>query len=404
MQTVQRTPTEISSLPKKAKFVIKLSDALEHKIRTYCTLSPDREWSGVMFYTFEGNFNDGITISANDMYLMDQGSAGHTEFDLNEPEITRYMVLEGLMNQCIGLIHSHNKMAAFFSGEDSGTLNKYGLEMNNFVSLVVNNEGKYVARLTRKVGVTATRKVILKGSTTYKLFNTEKQVNEPFDSTSETKLEDTLVEYVNLEIVKPDFGEEYYEAISRFEAINKKCTKTVERSPFGYGYGAYGGYSRGYNPLYDKDDDADKVFDKPLNSKPKKGKEKEKFTQGSLFDEDTQAFKLEGDVQLLDWESHGYDLWFSRLLHCSPLEASEAIIFKALERQYDASFNDEKEFAAFFDVWFDYMVASFDTKWITVDEWGDPEELLCQKVIEDLEKVDFSYADTICDLIRARLF
>ena len=39
------------------------------------------------------------------MYLMDQGSAAHTEFDLNEPEITRYMVIEGLMHQCIGLIH-----------------------------------------------------------------------------------------------------------------------------------------------------------------------------------------------------------------------------------------------------------------------------------------------------------
>ena len=58
-----------------------------------------------MFYKFEGTFKDGITIYGNDMYLMDQGTAAHTEFDLNEPEITRYMVFEGLTDHCIALIH-----------------------------------------------------------------------------------------------------------------------------------------------------------------------------------------------------------------------------------------------------------------------------------------------------------
>jgi len=87
-------------------FKIVLSEQLETKIRTYCALSPEREWSGVLFYKFEGTtFKNGITISANDMYLMDQGTAAHTEFDLNEPEITRYMVFEGLIDHCIGLIH-----------------------------------------------------------------------------------------------------------------------------------------------------------------------------------------------------------------------------------------------------------------------------------------------------------
>jgi hypothetical protein len=86
-------------------FKIVLSEKLETKIRTYCALSPEREWSGVLFYKFEGTFKEGITIYGNDMYLMDQGTAAHTEFDLNEPEITRYMVFEGLTDHCIGLIH-----------------------------------------------------------------------------------------------------------------------------------------------------------------------------------------------------------------------------------------------------------------------------------------------------------
>ena len=65
-------------------FKIVLSEQLETKIRTYCALSPEREWSGVLFYKFEGTFKDGIIILANDMYLMDQGTAAHTEFDLND--------------------------------------------------------------------------------------------------------------------------------------------------------------------------------------------------------------------------------------------------------------------------------------------------------------------------------
>lgn len=101
-QQIQIREKKVKS-PEKYKLI--LSEQLESKIRMYCALSPEREWSGVMFYKFEGTFKDGITIYGNDMYLMDQGTAAHTEFDLNEPEITRYMVFEGLTDHCIALIH-----------------------------------------------------------------------------------------------------------------------------------------------------------------------------------------------------------------------------------------------------------------------------------------------------------
>ena len=87
------------------KSYLDISEALETKIRTFCALSPNREWSGVLFYTFDGDYENEITINADDMYLMDQGSAVHTEFGLNDPAITRYMVMEGLTDHCIGLIH-----------------------------------------------------------------------------------------------------------------------------------------------------------------------------------------------------------------------------------------------------------------------------------------------------------
>ena len=39
----------------------------------------------------------------------------------------------------------------FFSGTDKATLQSEGSDMNHFVSLIVNNAGKYTAGVTRKV-------------------------------------------------------------------------------------------------------------------------------------------------------------------------------------------------------------------------------------------------------------
>ena len=48
-------------------------------------------------------------------------------------------------------IKSHHTMKAFFSGTDTNTLNSIGKDMNHFVSLIVNNVGQYVAKMTTKV-------------------------------------------------------------------------------------------------------------------------------------------------------------------------------------------------------------------------------------------------------------
>lgn len=42
-------------------------------------------------------------------------------------------------------------MATFFSGTDTSTLQLEGNDMNHFVSLIVNNAGKYTAAITRKI-------------------------------------------------------------------------------------------------------------------------------------------------------------------------------------------------------------------------------------------------------------
>lgn len=42
-------------------------------------------------------------------------------------------------------------MKAFFSGTDTSTLRDLGKDMNHFVSLIVNNIGQYVAKMTTNV-------------------------------------------------------------------------------------------------------------------------------------------------------------------------------------------------------------------------------------------------------------
>lgn len=127
---------------------------VEKKIRLLCREIHNVEWSGVLFYKVSGSFEDkSLTITCVDLFQMDEGTGGYTEYDMS-PDVMGYMtdhpkLLDAGVYQ--GLIHSHNNMATFFSGTDTATLQSEGNDMNHFVSLIVNNAGKYTAGVTRKV-------------------------------------------------------------------------------------------------------------------------------------------------------------------------------------------------------------------------------------------------------------
>ena len=94
------------------KYVLHITKGLEDKIRLLCALSPNLEWSGVLFYTVTGEFNNEnpLVITADDLYLCDIGTSAYTEFEMR-PEVVTYMVDNDLVGEYIGLIHSHNTMA-----------------------------------------------------------------------------------------------------------------------------------------------------------------------------------------------------------------------------------------------------------------------------------------------------
>lgn len=150
-----KQPTKAISLVQKSgtyNYKLIIPAEVERKIRFACQKVWSTEWSGTLFFTHEGLFeNNDLIIRCVDIYIMDIGTQAYTEFDMN-PDVIAYMCKNPELLDCqIGLIHSHNNMSTFFSGTDTATLKEEGRDRNNFVSLIVNNAGSYTAAITRRI-------------------------------------------------------------------------------------------------------------------------------------------------------------------------------------------------------------------------------------------------------------
>jgi hypothetical protein len=147
----------IQLVARQESYKLTVTKELETKIRFLCDKLPHNEWSGTLFYTVEGTFEDNtLHLYAKDFYLQDVGTSGFTSFQ-DDITLSSYMVDNDLLDCEIGLMHSHNTMAtswsstALGSGTDMNTLKEEGSERNHFLSLIVNNAGTYSAAITRKV-------------------------------------------------------------------------------------------------------------------------------------------------------------------------------------------------------------------------------------------------------------
>ena len=207
-------------------FKIIIPEYVENKIRFLCNKIWTLEWSGVLFYKVEGGFNDkSLTIRCVDIYPMDIGTAGTTEFKVT-PDISFYMtdhpeLLEVGIYQ--GLIHSHNTMSSFFSGTDTATLQSEGMDMAHFVSLIVNNAGVYTAGITRRGKCIQKIKEKL-------VFQSWDEYTQEIEDTFE--VEEDILEWFNLDVIiqKPDIFES--EITERLEEI-KKAQEEVKKVSYG---------------------------------------------------------------------------------------------------------------------------------------------------------------------------
>lgn len=193
---------------------------VEKKIRHLCNRISQVEWSGTLFYTHSGSYEEGtLEIRCVDIFPMDIGSQAYTEFDMS-PDVIAYMTDHPELLDCqMGLIHSHNNMATFFSGTDTATLREEGNDRNHFVSLIVNNAGTYTAAITRRL----TEKRVINTTFIYRTFDDVEKTG-----TRTVEVEEEVIAYNMLNIIKEgEVTEPFLEIDERLEAIKKNKAKVV---------------------------------------------------------------------------------------------------------------------------------------------------------------------------------
>lgn len=219
-----KQPTKVISLVQKLgtyNYKLIIPAEVERKIRFACQKVWSTEWSGTLFFTHEGSFEDNdLVIRCVDIYIMDIGTQAYTEFDMN-PDVIAYMCENPELLDCqMGLIHSHNNMSTFFSGTDTATLKEEGRDRNNFVSLIVNNAGTYTAAITRRV-----KSKQVKESVSYEFFGDgEKQDTKEYVSDADE------IEWFYLKIEKEGENYSFPDIAARLEEIKQAKAEKAEKA------------------------------------------------------------------------------------------------------------------------------------------------------------------------------
>ena len=219
-----KQPTKIISLVQKSgtyNYKLIIPAEVERKIRFACQKVWSTEWSGTLFFTHEGSFeNNDLVIRCVDIYIMDIGTQAYTEFDMN-PDVIAYMTEHSELLDCqMGLIHSHNNMSTFFSGTDTATLKEEGRDRNNFVSLIVNNAGSYTAAITRRIK----SKQVME-SVSYEFFGDgEKQDTKKYVSDADE------IEWFYLKIEKEGENYSFPDMAARLEEIKQAKAEKAKKA------------------------------------------------------------------------------------------------------------------------------------------------------------------------------
>lgn len=371
-------------------FKIVIPAEVEKKIRFLCKNIWDVEWSGVLFYKVEGAFEDkSLTIRCVDLFQMDIGTSAYTEFNVS-PDMATYMVdhpelLEEGIYQ--GLIHSHNNMATFFSGTDTATLSAEGNDMAHFVSLIVNNAGKYTAGVTRKYKCVQT----VSEKHTYPTWNGEvREGVETFD------IEEEKLEWFNLDIVfenaTDDFETEMMERIKEIKESKKKVVTPVYK-----GYPQYGNYGKNIAPT------------KEVGSTSPIDKDKYYYEEGRGWYKAKQLPVKQGELPFDQPEEENLDIPYGvvtvdkdivqsivrQLVTSSIIISNESAVdvkkwANSMESLYRRRFGTVKEFEYFASNYVDYLINyTYDADVMIAVNNDDTvmAALLAHDVREELEKL-----------------
>ena len=379
-----KQPTKVISLVQKSgtyNYKLIIPAEVERKIRFACQKVWSTEWSGTLFFTHEGSFeNNDLVIRCVDIYIMDIGTQAYTEFDMN-PDVIAYMTEHSELLDCqLGLIHSHAGMQTFFSGTDTATLKEEGRDRNNFVSLIVNNAGSYTAAITRRIK----SKQVME-SVSYEFFGDgEKQDTKKYVSDADE------IEWFYLKIEKEGENYSFPDMAARLEEIKQAKEERAKKTQTPV-------YQGGYKPVI-ANSYGTKVG--PANL-VKKGTNKPEVVQSSLFD----------NVDDLPFEE-GYDIPYGQvafdkvtlkslvlqLITGSIIISNDSKIdiskwAKSMPALYEKRFGKGEEGMKNFKMWAD-TYAEYLTWYVTdekLEELGFDETEICaicaHDMIEELTKL-----------------
>lgn len=174
-------------------------------------------------------------------------------------------------------------MATFFSGTDINTLREEGRDRNHFVSLIVNNEGKYTAAITRKVkGVNTITETV-----SYLSFGGEEKT-----SVEEVKKEVEELQWFYLDIeIENSSKEDINDRLKEIrEAKSRKSRKSnlLETHDFYHPTKRYSSYLEYFKP--EKDDDTIiETRDEDTKAKPTSREDKSIIPMSELTKEEIEG-------------------------------------------------------------------------------------------------------------------
>lgn len=378
-----KQPTKVISLVQKSgtyNYKLIIPAEVERKIRFACQKVWSTEWSGTLFFTHEGSFeNNDLVIRCVDIYIMDIGTQAYTEFDMN-PDVIAYMCENPELLDCqMGLIHSHNNMSTFFSGTDTTTLKEEGRDRNNFVSLIVNNAGTYTAAITRRAKTKQVRE-----SVSYEFFGD----GEKFDTKNYVSNADEI-EWFYLKIEKEGENYSFPNMDARLEEIRKQKKEKAEKAKI-------------TAPVY-TGEYLNVVASQPVKAGPaniNKGKVEQKPVQKTLFDDVKE--------NELPFEEEGPAIPYGQVF------VNQKTIESLVRQLITCSIIIPNESKVDIDKWAKNMPALYENRFGKGDagmkkfhEWADPytEFLTWNVEDEDLEAMGFDQTEiqSICahDLIEA---
>ena len=244
---IKKKPRTIAS-PLKGKLII--TQEVEDKIQYLCRCFPMVEWSGTLFYRVTAGSIDGdlanLTMETVDLYLQDIGVSAHTQFTVTDEILDVYEHNPVLEDCKQAMIHSHNNMGVFFSGEDMSELEDNYEMYDFFLSLIVNNRGDRLAKIAIPVKKTTKSVATITTITTVK--NAQgldvETVSEPAQKEDETVEDIMYTVDIDIERQLSTIGMEQF-FVDRITELSKPKPYTTPT----YNYG--GSYNRDNNrPLY----------------------------------------------------------------------------------------------------------------------------------------------------------